>query len=78
MEWALMLLMAIKTGAASELLGTYKTMHECQTVAQKLSGDAAWSNGRETYIAGEKTSTSQPRIRMYYSCSPVPKAYIYE
>jgi hypothetical protein len=80
MEWALMLFMAMKTGAASELLGTYKTMLECQTVAE-LASQKAYEQDRDS--DGLRTldgygSFTMEQVQLYYTCAPVPKAYIYE
>jgi len=77
MEWALMLFMTTEAGAASELLGTYKTLDECQPIAKELSEKADSSFGRKTYKNGF-VEIRQYEINLHYTCAPAPKAYIYQ
>jgi hypothetical protein len=74
MEWALMLFLSMDEGAASELVATYKTLDECQRVGLQLSSAIEYDSN-QTYQHGLIFTEG---VELYYTCAPVPSAYIYE
>ena len=79
MEWAVMLFMASQAygAAGSELLGTYETKVECETISAQLSKEADSPHRGSTFKLGSKT-TPDLEVHLYYTCAPVPKAYFFE